>query len=106
MTKQYRNDNLCEQLRATIDSLYDCSHCEELSGLIDDHILDGPDAAARAFLYDHARHCETCQDLLAQEDLLRQLLRSCWPQVAPSGLQARIISRTIRVSVVTSGGGQ
>lgn len=70
-----------------------CASCDELvdflyefaDGELEDRVL----RRMRA----HVRECERCADLVDAEMHIRDLIRRCCAQEAPSSLRARVITR-------------
>ncbi|MDO5720526.1 MAG: mycothiol system anti-sigma-R factor [Actinomycetaceae bacterium] len=70
-----------------------CSSCDELvdffyeftDGELDEHALQRMRA--------HVHECERCADLVDVEMHIRDLIRRCCAQQAPSSLRSRVITR-------------
>lgn len=80
----------CDEVREALYALVDCEECDEAEALLGEEA--GPDRDARLLLLAHASGCASCADALEAERHLRALLRSCFAEEAPDGLEARLVA--------------
>ncbi|MGV0409788.1 mycothiol system anti-sigma-R factor [Corynebacterium resistens] len=67
--------------------------CEELLGVLYEYVDGDGGCEAREELQRHVDECPQCLQALGLEQQVRQLLRSCCSQPAPSELRARITTQ-------------
>lgn len=71
----------------------DCTACDELEKFLFQYADGELDQDQAHHLREHVAHCPHCKNLVDAEMHVRELIRRCYFEHAPSSLRTRVISR-------------
>lgn len=75
------------------DSEEPCESCDELIDFLYEYTDGELEEQVLKRMREHVRECARCSDLVDAEMHIRDLIRRCCTQQAPSSLRARVITR-------------
>ncbi|MDO5728136.1 MAG: mycothiol system anti-sigma-R factor [Actinomycetaceae bacterium] len=71
----------------------ECSSCDELENFFFEYTDGELESSILERMRIHVTECSRCADLVDAEMHIRELIRRCCAEEAPSGLRARVVTR-------------